>query len=47
MSVCISLELYDKAEDILKRAIRQFPDEAKFYSSFGVLLGRQDRLEVC
>lgn len=38
--------MYDKAEEVMRRAISEIPNCAQFYSSLGVLLGRQDRLEV-
>lgn len=38
--------MYDKAEEVMRSAIAEIPDSAMLYSSLGVLLGRQNRLEV-
>lgn len=40
-------EMYDEAEEVLRKAISELPSYAELYSSLGVLLGRQNRLEVC
>lgn len=38
--------MYDKAEEVIKQAISEVPNFAQFYSSLGIMLGRQNRLEV-
>ncbi len=38
--------MYDKAEEIMRRGISENPNAAQLYSSLGILLGRQNRLEV-
>lgn len=38
--------MYDKAEEVMRKAIREVPNFAQFYSSLGIMLGRQNRLEV-
>jgi len=40
------IEIYDKAEEVMKRGIAELPDGAQLYSSLGILLGKQNRLEV-
>ena len=44
MLVCI--ELYKEAEEVMRMAISEVPNYAQFYSSLGIMLGRQNRLEV-
>lgn len=39
--------MYDKAEELMRMAISEVPNCAQFYSSLGIMLGRQNRLEVC
>lgn len=49
-NTCIqcSSDMYDKAEEVLRSAIDEVPSSGGlFYSSLGVLLGKQNRLEVC
>ena len=40
------IEMHDKAEEVMRNAIAEIPDCAQLYSSLGVFLGKQNRLEV-
>jgi hypothetical protein len=50
IKLCVELhnsaDMYDKAEEVMRMAISEVPDCAKFYSSLGIMLGKQKRLEV-
>ncbi len=46
MCFVLSTDMYDKAEEVMKRGITEIPEGALLHSSLGVLLGKQNRLEV-
>lgn len=46
MMCFLNIEMYSEAEGVLREAVSIIPDNAQFYYSLGVLLGRVNRLDV-